>query len=337
MKREIACYGCRKHEKETFEKLGQKYNYRLILNDQLLTNDNYQDAFGYEIIMIRGNCFLDSNALKNLKEHGLKYILTRTVGFNHLDLDTCQELEIEVANVPNYSPYAVAELVITFAMMLLRNISYITNRTSNGNFTINEQMFSKEIRNCVVGIIGCGKIGKTVARLFNSLGAKVIGYDVNLNQEKYEYIELLPLDDVIKSSDIITLHLAYVKGLNDNFINRNIIDQMKTSAILINTSRGEVLDLNSALQAVKVGKLAGLAIDVIKCEKELFFKNWDKTELIGSKYQELIDLYPKVLVTPHIGSSTDRALQDMVEISLKNMDEYIVKGKCQNSLIKSKN
>lgn len=331
MTRTIKCYGVRDYEIQSFNELGQKYNYRLDLEEKLLTKDNIQTAFGYEIIMIRGNCILDRESLKALSERGLKYILTRTIGYDHIDLNASKEFDIKVANTPNYSPNSVAELAVTFALMLLRNVSYITNNTSNGDFRINSKMFSKEIRDCTVGIIGCGRIGYTVSKLFYGLCANVIAYDVKPKDNPY--VKFMELDEVIKKSDIITLHLPYFNGQNDNLINSENISKMKDGAIIINTSRGELLDLNAAVNAIKSHKLGGLAIDVIQNEHRLFFQKWDKCELENTLYKEIIDLYPSVLVTPHIGSSTKRALYEMIEISLQNMDEYNEDGNCHNSVV----
>lgn len=334
IKREIICFGCRNYEKSYFEELGTKYNYSLILKEAYLNTENYKDAIGYPIVMVRGNCTIDKDAMKDLAAHGLKYYLTRTAGYNHIDLTACKELGFESAFVPGYSPNAVSELALTLAMMLLRNVAYATDKTHQGNFKITDQMFSREVRNCTVGILGCGRIGSTTAKLFNGLGAKVVGYDVYQNPNNKDILAYLPLDEFIKESDIVICHLAYLKGKNDHFINKEFINLMKPNSILINVARGEVLDIESALEAVKNNHLAGLGVDVTEYEKILFNKIHDPKNMPSKIDQEIIDLYPRVLITPHIGSSTDKALIDMIEISLQNMDEYLSTGKCKNSLIK---
>lgn len=334
MKERIICFGVRDYEVEYFKKLGEKYDYELVLSKEYLNNQNYELALGYKIIMIRGNCILDKEHLKILKDNGLKYYLTRTAGYNHVDLNALKELGIECAYVPGYSPNAISELALTFAMSLLRNFAYTCNQTHNGNFKVTSNMFSKEIRGCVVGIIGCGRIGITSARLFKGIGAKVIGYDIYESDEAKKIINFVSLEKLLEKSDIVIIHMSYKKGVNDNFIDKEKINRMKKGAILINVSRGEVLDLEYAIQKVKEGYLSGIGIDVISNETTLFNKVFDPNKMDTKLHQDLIDLYPKVLVTPHIGSATDLALIDMIEISLKNMDEYLTTGKCQNSLIK---
>lgn len=334
MKKSIVCYGVRDYEIPTFEKLGKEYDYNLILKSPFLTNDNVEDAFNNEIVMVRGNCFLSKDSLTKLKEHGLKYLLTRTAGYNHIDIQACKELGIEVAFVPGYSPNAISELALTLSLMLLRHTAYTTNLTHQGDFRVTSTMFSREIRECTVGILGCGRIGLTTAKLFKGLGAKVVGYDVYQYEAAKQIVEFLPLDEFLKQSDIISCHMPYIKGQNENFINEEFISKMKDHAILVNTARGEVLDLEAAVKAIENNKLDGLAIDVIANEKSLFFKNFENGKMDTPLHQKLIDLYPRILITPHVASSTDKALNDMIEVSLQNMDEYLNTGKCKNSLIK---
>ncbi len=334
MKEKIICFGAREYEKPYFEKLGKKYDYDLILRPEYLNNSNYELALGYKIVMVRGNCVVDREHLKLLHDAGLRYYLTRTAGYNHVDVAACKELGIETAYVPGYSPNAISELALTLAMSLLRNVVYSTDQTHNGHFKVTNQMFSREVRGCTVGILGCGRIGTTTASLFKGLGAKVIGYDVYQSDKAKEVVEFVDLDTFLKESDIVICHMAYIKGKNDKFIDESKIAKMKKDAILINVARGEVLDTEAAINAVKNGHLAALGLDVIEKESTLFNKDFDPKHMDNPLHQEIVDLYPRILITPHIGSATDLALVDMIEVSLKNMDEYLTTGHCKNSLIR---
>ncbi len=334
MEKKMICFGVRDYEKPYFESLGRKYGYDLVLSPVYLNNDCVELAYGYEMVMVRGNCNVDAAHMKMLKEHGLKYYLTRTAGYNHVDVAACKELGIETAFVPGYSPNAISELALSLAMALLRNIVYTTDLTHNGKFKVTNQMFSREVRGCTVGIMGCGRIGCTTASLFKGLGAKVIGYDVYQSEHAKSILEFKNLDDFVKEADIIICHMAYIKGKNDNFISKEMIGKMKKDAILINVARGQVMDTEAAVEAVKEGRLAGLGLDVISDEAKLFNHEFDPKHMDTKLHQDIVDLYPKVLITPHIGSATDLALVDMIEISLKNMEEYLATGKCHNSLIK---
>lgn len=335
MEKKMICFGCRGYELPYFESLGKKYGYELVTRPEYLNNDNYELALGYESVMIRGNCVLDKEHLAKLKEKGLKYYLTRTAGYNHVDVAACKELGIETAFVPGYSPNAISELALTLAMMLVRNAAYSTDLAHQGHFKVTDQMFSKEIRDCTVGILGCGRIGRTTAQLFKGLGAKVIGYDVFVSPACEGLIEMKKTAlEVMQESDVVICHMAYIKGQNDKFISAELIGAMKKNGIIVNVARGEVMDNMAALLAVKEGKIAGLGLDVIDNEKVLFNKDHDPKAMPNEECQLIVDLYPKVLITPHLGSASEHALIDMIEITLQNMEEYRLNGKCKNSLIK---
>jgi D-lactate dehydrogenase len=335
MEKKIVCFGVRDYEKPIFAELGQKYGYELILKPQYLNDENYQDALGFPIVMVRGNCTVTHDNMGRLAQHGLRYYLTRTAGFNHVDVKACKEFGIETAFVPGYSPNAISELALTLGLMLLRNTAYAAKKTAGGDFKVDDQMFSREIRECTVGILGCGRIGYTTGRLFKGLGAKVLAYDVYQNDKCKDVVEYVDLKTLFAQSDLISIHMNYTPGQNDRFVDAEKIGWMKKDAILINCARGELLDNQAAVQAVEEGRLAGLGLDVLANEKTIFNHVFQKPEEMKDPLTEkMLSLYPKVLITPHIGSATDGALRDMVEVSLKNMDEYLLTGHCKNSLIK---
>lgn len=334
MEKKIICFGVRNYEKPTFDALAKKYGYELVLRSEYLTDECVALADGYEIVMVRGNCVLSKENYKRLYDKGLRYYLTRTAGYNHVDLTTCKELGIESAFVPGYSPNAIAELALSSAMTLLRHVQYTADKSHKLDFKVTDTMFSKEIRECTVGVIGCGRIGRTSASLFHGLGAKVIGYDVFPGEDS-EVLSYVDLDTLLTQSDVIVMHAAYVAGQNDNMIGANEIAKMKDGVVLVNVARGELLDGKAAVEAVKSGKIDGLACDVLRGEKAIFNHAFNSLDEINDPIvKEMVSLYPKVLITPHVASATDGALKDMVEVSLLNMDEYIATGKCKNSLIK---
>jgi D-lactate dehydrogenase len=335
MEKKIICFGVRDYEIPTFQELGEKYGYQLILRSQYLNDANYADALGYANVMVRGNCVVTAENLKKLYEGGLRYYLTRTAGYNHVDLKTCRELGIQVAFVPGYSPNAIAELALTLAMSLLRHSEYTADKSAHLDFRVTDTMFSKEIRECTVGILGCGRIGYTAATLFKGLGAKVLAFDRYPNDRCKDAVTYVDLETLLRKADVISLHMNYAPGQNDDFIGAKEIAQMKDGAILINCARGELLDTKAAAAAIESGKLGGLGLDVLRGEKEIFNHSFASlAEIPDPTVQRLISLYPKVLLTPHVASATDGALRDMIEVTLKNMDEYLTVGLCRNSLIK---
>ncbi|WP_251861754.1 2-hydroxyacid dehydrogenase [Clostridium sp. Marseille-Q2269] len=331
MSTKIVCYGVRDIEVTYFNKLNN-FGYEIELVSDFLNYENAAKAIGADAVMIRGNCKADRKNIEFLASNGVKYILTRTVGYNHIDLEAVKEFKMRIATVPVYSPNAIAELAVTLAMMLLRNTAYAASKTRKKDFTVDSKMFSKEIRNCTVGVIGTGKIGLTSAKLFKGLGAKIVGYDVFQSDAAKEVVEFMALKEVLSKSDIVTIHVPYIKGVNYHMINEEFISKMRKGAILINTARGELQDNDAISDALESGKLGGYGTDVFEGESSFFSKNLRGRELENKAVNKLVDMFPKVIVTPHIGSFTDQALTNMISISYKNMNEFITAGKCENEI-----
>ena len=306
----IVCFGVRETEVPYFHKLNEKFGYELKLVTENLTHENVEEAIGAEAIMVRGNCKADRRNLEILKEHGLQYVLTRTVGFDHVDLEAVKDLGIEKQKKK------------------IEN----RNKTKQKDFTVDATMFSKEVRNCTVGVLGTGRIGLTTAKLFKGLGAKVLGYDVFQSDAAKEVVEFKTLDEVIAESDIISIHMPFFKDSNYHIVNDDFISKMKDGAILVNTARGELQDLEAIIRGIESGKLGGFGTDVLEGEAGTFFKDLKGTTLQNPVFEKLVDLYPRVLITPHMGSYTDEALINMIEISYENLREYLNEGTCKNQI-----
>ena len=327
----LVCYGVRDVETEYFNKLN-KYNFNTTYVKDLLTAENLHMIEGNDAVMLRGNCPATEENIKVMADYGVKYLLTRTVGYNHIDLDAAKRHGMKVARVPGYSPNAIAELALTLAMMLLRNTAYTVYKTKEKDFTADAQMFSPEIRNSTVGIVGTGKIGLTAARLFRGLGARVIAYDLYPSEEGAEVVEYMSLDEVIVQSDVLSIHCPYFKDSNHYMVDDEFIAKMKPNAILINTARGELHDVEAIIRGLESGKLGGFGTDVLEGEQKVFFKDLRDQELEDKNIEKLTKMFPKVIITPHIGSYTDEALVNMVEISYDNLNDILIKGISENEL-----
>ncbi|WP_462405766.1 2-hydroxyacid dehydrogenase [Gracilibacillus sp. Marseille-QA3620] len=328
----IACYGVRPNEVPFFHKLN-KHNYELTLIEDLLTHQNVDTAKGHAAVLLRGNCIADEINLKRLSHYGVKYVFTRTVGYNHIDLKAAKKYNMPVAHVPSYSPNAIAELTLTLAMMLLRRTAYTTVRTAHKNFLVDSTMFSKEIRNCTVGIIGTGRIGLTEAKLFKGLGANVVGYDIFENEAAKEVLTYMDLDSLLQASDIVTIHVPYIPGQNENMINEEFLSKMKRGSILINTARGELQDNKAILKALESNHLDGFGTDVFANETDIFFKQFEPWHSFPDPtVQKLVEMYPRVLVTPHVGSNTDEALSNMIETSFNNFYAVLTDGQAKHEV-----
>lgn len=326
----LLCYGVRSTEVPFFEAMNKDYGYELVLTPHFLNDESVHLAKGCDAVMLRGNCPADAKNLDIFKSYGIEYVITRTAGYNHIDLDHAKKNGQKVAYVPFYSPNAVAELSVSLSLSLARHIQYTADRTHIGNFKIDEFMFSKEIRKSKVGIIGLGRIGFTAAQLYKGLGATVLGYDVVEKDYLGDVCTQVDLDTLLRESDIISIHTPYFKGSNDEFINKEKIDKMKDGVILVNVSRGEVQNIDDILDAVESGKIHGYATDVLKGEAAFFNKevSMESSPLLS----RLQSLYPRVIVTPHVGSYTDEAVSNMVEVSYANLKELLETGSSKNQL-----
>lgn len=326
----ILCYGVRDVEKPIFEKVNQEFNYEMTLVPHLLNDENVNEVAGFDALLLRANCKADRKNLEIIKGHGIDYVLTRTAGYNHIDVEAAKDLGIRVAYVPIYSPNAISELALALTMDLARHSLYAASRAAEMNFVIDGPMFSKEIRNSTVGIIGLGNIGLTTAKLFHGLGATIVGNDIV--KKDVEYIKQVSLEELAKVSDIVIVHVPYFAGQNDNLINDEFINNMQDGGIIVNVARGELQDVDAVVKHIKSGKLAGFATDVIRDEAKTFGKKFESAADLDPAVKALVDLYPRVLLTPHIGSYTDEAVKNMVEVSFANLEDIKAGNESQRIL-----
>lgn len=328
----VIFYGVRDVEVPIFEAVNKKFGYDMTLIPEYLTDEaTTRKAAGNDAVVLRGNCFATKERLDIYKEMGVEYVLTRTVGVNHIDVPYAKELGLKTAYVPFYSPNAIAELALTLAMSLLRNVAYTANKTKERNFIVDKQMFSKEVRNCTVGVVGLGRIGMTAAKLFKGLGANVIGYDLFPKTGVEDIVTQVSMDELLEKSDIITLHAPYIKE-NGKIITKETLAKMKDGVILINTGRGELVDTGALVEALESGKVSGTGIDTLENEVSIFFKDFGNNKLEDPNFEKLVEMYPKVLITPHIGSYTDEAALNMIETTFDNIKEYLETGDCKNKI-----
>lgn len=265
---------------------------------------------------------------ERLSQMGIKYFTLRSTGYDHLNLDNARSCGIRAANVRAYSPNAIADLALSLGLMLLRGTAAACRNSAAGDFHRPSEP-AREVRDCTVGILGTGAIGLVVARYYNALGAKVLGFDKYPRQgaDMLEYVEF---ETVIAQSDIISVHLPYIKGETDNIISSEIIGKMKRDAVLVNAARGELLDMSAALDAVEEGRLWGFGSDVFCGEREAL--NHTISAQTNSQLGRAMGLYPKVLITPHMGAMTNRARINMADIALRNLYEFINSNSCQNEI-----
>lgn len=329
----IICYGVRPIEEPYFHRLN-RYDFDLKLVSDFLSPENVAEAQGCDAVLVRGMCQCDEATLKPIADYGIKYLFTRSVGYNHIDMTLAKELGLMVARVPNYSPYAVAELALTLGLQLFRHTNLATSQVAQGDFKVYPSLFSKELHRSTVGIVGMGKIGATEASLYKGLGAKVLGYDPYPSDYAKQFADFVDLDELLAQSDIVSLHVPYFPGKNDQLVDEAFLGKMKPSAILINTARGELIDHKALFEALDSGHLESYGTDVVIDETNTMGQVFaDLSAIPEAINQELLKRYPRVLITPHMGAYTEPALEDMISISFQNFHEAFTTGHTDNQIV----
>jgi D-lactate dehydrogenase len=324
----IAFFSIKEFEKEYLMEANAG-KHEMILIESALSSQTASLVDDCEVVSLFVNDDGSAEVLNSLKESGVQYLALRSAGFNHIDLNKAHELNIQVANVPEYSPYAVAEHTVALMLALNRKLVRADHRIKDLNFSLNG-LTGFDMHGKTVGIIGLGKIGGIVAKILHGFGCKIIGFDEHINNElasKYNVV-YGDLETLFKKSDIITLHVPLNKE-TQYIINDQTIKAMKTGVMLINTSRGGLVRTKSVINALKTGKIQYLGLDVYEEEQGLFFEDHSQDILQDDIIARLMT-FKNVLITSHQAFLTDTALQNIAETTLYNIN-------CWEQGIKSEN
>jgi len=284
---------------------------------------------GYDAICAFVNDQLDRATLQSLKRGGVQLIALRSAGYNNVDLIAANELCLPVARVPAYSPQAVAEHTVALILTLNRKIYRAYRQVREGNFSL-EGLVGFNLHGKTVGLIGTGRIGTAVAKILGSgFGCKLIGYDVEPNRGCRDLgMAYVSLTELVANSDIVSLHAPLLPNTT-HLIDEQTIALMKNGVMLINTSRGSLIDTQAVIDAVKTGKIGYLGLDVYEEETELFFNDRSLEVIPDDVFSRLLT-FPNVVITGHQGFLTKEALEDIAETTLKNILEFAATGKCRN-------
>ena len=257
----------------------------------------------------------DAFTIKKFKDCGVKFISTRTIGYDHIDLDSAEKLGIHVGNA-TYSPNSVADYAIMMMLMAVRKMKHIMDRSSSQDFSLG-MVQGRELPNLTVGVIGTGRIGETVIKHLSGFGCRIIAHDIYEKESVKKYAEYRDLDYVLQNSHIITLHMPATED-NYHLINKKTISEMKDNVFIINTGRGSLINTDDFIEGIESGKIAGAALDVIENETGLYYNDL-KGQVLNNRQLAVLKSFPNVIVTPHTAFYTDQAVSDMVENSIKSI------------------
>lgn len=326
----VLAYNVREDEVGFFHEFAEKYDLEVHCTIDSFSSQSAHLAKGHDAVIIQGNCIADERALEIIHSLGVNILTTRTAGYDKVDLQAAHKLGIKACNVPAYSPNAVSEYSLTLALAAVRKLPLTLRRMRNYNFAI-KGLMGQEIKNMTVGIVGTGRIGYETIRNYSGFTSNIIAYDLYPNDKVKELATYVSLDELFTKSDIISIHCPLTED-NYHLIDKDAIDKMKDGVIIINTSRGALIDAQALLDGVLSHKISAAALDVYEYENGLYLKNNAEDDLEDRLLKELIH-HNNIIVTPHIAFYTDEAVKNMVETSLMNIREIEKHGSSQNELV----
>ncbi|MCL7764162.1 2-hydroxyacid dehydrogenase [Polaribacter sp. Z014] len=327
----IAVFSTKSYDKESLEKHNIKGALSFTYFEESLNKKTTNLALGFNAVCVFVNDKLDSETIKKLAKNGIKLIALRCAGFNNIDLETAAENKITVVRVPAYSPEAVAEQAVALIMTLNRKTHKAYNRIREGNFSL-EKLIGFNLHNKTVGVIGTGRIGEAFSKIMQGFGCKVVAYDLYENKELLKIgVDYLPFDELIKTSDIISLHCPLTPETH-HLMNKKTFSKMKKGVMLINTSRGALIDSADAITALKSHKIGYLGIDVYEQEEKLFYKDLSEDIIHDDLILRLIS-FPNVLITAHQGFLTKEALEQIAKITIENISNFEKNIKTENEVL----
>lgn len=305
--------------------------HELKLLSAYLNEDTAALAAGADCVAVFSSDLANRKVLEKLSELGVKYLALRSAGYNHVDLKEAERLGIKVANVPRYSPYAIAEHTVGLMLALNRKLIRANSRVRELNFSL-DGLTGFDMNGKTVGIAGLGNIGKVLVKILHGFSCKLLGFDLERDEElvtKYG-LKYVSIDDLCRESDIISLHVP----LNENthyLINKERLDMMKDGVMLINTSRGGLVDTKAVIDAMKSGKIGALGLDVYEEEKGLFFEDHSEDILQDDVIARLLT-FRNALITSHQAFLTTNALENIADTTFENIDCWEKGIKCENEL-----
>ena len=322
----IAFFGTKDYDRTYFEKQSK---HEIHFFKPRLSEETAILAKGFEGVCVFVNDDLSKGTLQLLKDNDVKYILLRCAGYNNVDMEKANELGFVVARVPSYSPEAVAEHAMTLAMAANRRIHKAYNKVRDNDYSL-VGLSGKNLYQKVAGIVGTGKIGIAMIRLCKGFGMEVIAYDSYPNRELSKEVgfDYVSFDELLERSDLISLHCPLTET-TQHMIYKDTINQMKRGVILVNTSRGGLINTEDLITGIKYNKFHAVALDVYEEESDLVFEDHSNSILEHTTTARLLS-FPNVILTSHQGFFTEEALESIAKTTLENATKLETKTFCEN-------
>ncbi|HTL52350.1 MAG TPA: 2-hydroxyacid dehydrogenase [Planctomycetota bacterium] len=316
----IVVFSTKAYDRAFLEAANLVHKHEIVFQEPRLTRATLALAAGFPAVCVFVNDVLDSENLKLLAASGTRMVALRCAGFNNVDLAAAAENKITVARVPAYSPHAVAEFTVGLMLALNRKLHKAWLRVRDANFSL-DGLIGFDFHGKTVGIVGTGRIGALVAKIMHGFGCKLLAHDLNPNSECTALgVTYLPLDDLLAQSDLVSLHCPLIPGTH-HLINEITIGRMKPGAMLINTSRGGLIDTAAVIQGLKSGQIGALGLDVYEEEADLFFEDLSGQVIQDDTFARL-QTFPNVLITGHQAFFTRNAMEAIAQTTLTNITRF---------------
>lgn len=329
----VAVFSTKPYDRTFFERSNQQQavgQHEITFYEPRLTLDTVGLAKDFDAVCVFVNDQLDSEVLEQLAASDVQVVALRCAGFNNVDLIKAEELGIKVVRVPAYSPYAVAEHTVGLMLSLNRKIHRSYARVREGNFALSG-LLGFDFHKKTIGIVGTGQIGALVAQIMSGFGCRLLGYDIHQNADCTSLgMEYVSLEQLLNQSDVITLHCPLIKETH-HLVNAETIQQMKPGVMLINTSRGAVIDTRATVEGLKSRQIGSLGIDVYEEEADYFFEDGSHHFIADDVLARLLT-FPNVLITGHQAFFTREALEAIAETTLNNLREVEEAGASTNEV-----
>jgi D-lactate dehydrogenase len=326
----VAFFSTQPYDKRSFDEHNKGFGFQINFLDVQLNEQTAALAHGYQAVCAFVNDRINETIIRQLVSGGVKILALRCAGFNNVDLKAAKDHNLIIVRVPAYSPHAVAEHAVAMIMTLNRKTHKAYNRIREQNFSLNG-LLGFDLHGKTVGVIGTGNIGEVFCRIMRGFGCRVIAFDIQINDALVrEGVEYMSVNELLPLSDIVSLHCP----LNEHtkyLVNDDTIKLMKDHVMLINTSRGGLIDTRTVVRGLKSGKIGAVGIDVYEQEEKLFFRDLSET-IIEDDLIARLSSFPNVLITAHQGFFTHEALAQIAETTLRNLKHYIEGNTLQNAV-----
>jgi len=327
---EILAFGVQADEKPLIEQ-GFAGHHEVRCLDVFLSEDTAPIAAGYEAVSTSVNAVLDSRVLQILADGGTRMIAQRSTGFNNIDLDMAGRLGLTVARVSYYSPYSVAEFAWTLAMAVNRKVVRASIRTRDFDFRL-DGLMGRDMHGRTVGVLGTGKIGEAFARIARGFGMRLLGWDIAENPACMELgMKYVTKDHLLAEADLVTLHVPLMPETL-RLLDAPALKTMKDDAILVNSSRGGLIDTAALVAELREGRFTGVGLDVYEAEAGLFYVDRSLEAVDDDTLARLVT-FPNVLVTSHQAYYTEDAVGQIIDATVKNVLDYMAGRRSENVLV----